>query len=633
MKNIIKNITLCGLFAVGAGMGLSSCEDFLTITPTDKIVEEEFWKDKSDLNNAIMACYKRMVSSDLLEKYIYWGEMRSDNFERSSSVSATGPVANIMNANLLPTYGQFSWTDMYNAINYCNKVLVHGPEVIEADESFSANDWKPIRAEVITLRALAHFYLVRTFGEVPYITQDYNNDSQELRAAQSTQLAVLDSIVNDLESIQDDAMVDYGNTVENKGRITKKAIYALLADVYLWRASYKAGGNQPFTKVTLTSNYDGLMTETELTSRHEDYGTSAESDYQKCIEYCDLIIDMAFQEKTEYINKKGLNIGGAEIDLELEDLLESNDDSNKKYITTNYAAYESLFGMGNSDESILEFQVDGITYSNTMITDLFWNIKDSKTGQLIGATALLEGTESSPNTTSPTSLFTKTDYRKWEDFQFEKVGQTAFNIGKYIYRSVEQSVGQTSLFLTDNAASNLKTEITMRTTSNLDANWIVYRMSEIFLFKAEAMSQLYDDETNLTEAFKYVREVFKRSNPIAYQSNNPSSTKDNDSLKFANFSTSENMEKLVMTERQREFVGEGKRWYDLVRYALRRGNTSEMLSLLSRKYTNSKSIQAKLADMQSLFSPVYNSEIKNNSWLYQNGVWSVNETSSRTDDM
>ena len=203
MKNIIKHITLCGLVAVGASMGLSSCEDFLTITPTDKIVEEEFWQDKNDLNNAVMGCYKRMVSSDLLSKYIYWGEERSDNVERSSSLTASSPIVNIMNANLLPTYYQFSWEAMYNAINYCNKVLVHASDVIENDESFSTSDWLPIRAEIITLRALSHFYLVRTFGEVPYITMDYNNDSQELRAVQSTQLAVLDSIVSDLESIKD----------------------------------------------------------------------------------------------------------------------------------------------------------------------------------------------------------------------------------------------------------------------------------------------------------------------------------------------------------------------------------------------------------------------------------------------
>ena len=638
MKKTIKNITLCGLMAVGAGLALSSCEDFLTITPTSSIVEEDYWKDKNDLNNAVIACYKRMVDNDLLEKYVYWGEERSDNFERSSAVGSSGPVANIMNANLLPTYYQFDWTSMYNAINYCNKVLAHGPEVVKEDECFSENDWKPIRAEVTTLRALCHFYLVRTFGEIPYVTIDYNNDSQELHLPQSTQLEVLNNIITDLESIKNEAMQDYGNTVENKGRITKKAVYALLADVYLWRASYKAGNNQPFKKVTLLSSYRGPLSEAELTARQEDYGTTAAADYQKWVEYCDQVISMVKQEKIDYINKNGLNIGGGAIELELEDLLAQNESTSgqkKSYAISTMKPYNAIFGAGNADESIFELQVEGTTYTNALITNLYYNIKDGKVGAFTGPDVLYGGVESTPNTTNVGYVFTKTDYRRWETIIFEAPGQNSFAIGKYINRTVSQN-NPNYVFLTDNSAQALTTNLieqSKRAASNVDANWIVYRLSEVFLMKAEALSQLYSDEENLMTAFNYVREVFKRSNPVAYMPNNPSSTKENDSLKFTTFATSEAMEKLVLQERQREFVGEGKRWYDLVRFALRRGSTAEMLDILSHKYTNSKAIKAKLADIQSLYSPVYNQEIRNNNWLYQNGVWSVNETSSRTDEL
>lgn len=150
--------------------------------------------------------------------------------------------------------------------------------------------------------------------------------------------------------------------------------------------------------------------------------------------------------------------------------------------------------------------------------------------------------------------------------------------------------------------------------------------------KAEAMSQLSDAQENIEEAFKYVREVFIRSNPFAYSPTNP--TAKDDSLDVTKFYVKEDFERLVLTERQREFFGEGKRWYDLVRYALRRGNTKDMVAILSRKYaSNRKAIEAKLADIQSLFSPVYNNELKNNGLLLQNGVWFVNETSSKTDNL
>ena len=55
--NKIKNIALIGMVAVTGGWGLTSCDDFLTITPTNSIVEEDFWKDRNDLQNVVNACY------------------------------------------------------------------------------------------------------------------------------------------------------------------------------------------------------------------------------------------------------------------------------------------------------------------------------------------------------------------------------------------------------------------------------------------------------------------------------------------------------------------------------------------------------------------------------------------------
>ena len=254
MKKTIKNIALCAFLGLAAGVGFTSCEDYLTITPTNRIVEEDFWEDKNDLQNVVNACYARLIRNDIMKKYIEWGEMRGDNFERTTGNSSTD-ILNVMNANLLSTNDMFDWTQFYNAINYCNKVLAHGEETIARDESFSRGDWLPIRAEMITLRAFCHYYLLRTFGEVPYVTFDYNNDSQDFLIAQSTQIQVLDSIIKDLESIKADAMNDYGNTVQNAGRVTKKTVYTMLADVYLYHCS--AGLREMYRVLQLGDGHHG----------------------------------------------------------------------------------------------------------------------------------------------------------------------------------------------------------------------------------------------------------------------------------------------------------------------------------------------------------------------------------------
>jgi len=614
--DIIKKLALCA--CVAAGLGLTSCEDFLTITPKDKIVEEDFWEDKNDLENVVAACYKRLVDNDVLTKYIQWGEVRSDNFEKTVGVNDQN-LQNLMNANLLPTNGMFGWTSFYNAINYCNKVLAHGPEILERDESFSQGDWEPLKAEVITLRAYSHFWLVRTFGEVPYVTEDYNNDEQEMKLPQSTQLQVLDNIINDLESVKDLAMQDYNDNVWNKGRITRKAVYTLLADVYLWRASYKAGNNQPFS-------IEGQERPVE------EYLTTAEQDYQKCVECCDEVIRIMKAEKLKTLSSGGQFIG-SNVNLTFDDLFIPNTTRDMGEYSTTVGAYDNIFGKKNSSESIFELQVEGSSYSNTMVGGtkdggaLVWNIEKGTQGSLNCSSNLFTSSDEHPNTLIPSYVYAKTDMRKWETIKFEKVGQVNLPIAKYYAKTVTQ--GSVSTAITDNTLENLIVQYTTRTKA-CDANWIVYRLSDVMLMKAEAISQLYDDEEHLTEAFNLCRSIYKRSNPGAYQ---PSSK--GDSLDITVFMSKEGIESLVMAERQREFVAEGKRWFDLVRYAQRRGGTQEMLALLTRKFAseNKKAIEAKLSTIQSLFSPISKNEIRNNGLLHQNEVWAVDESTSKTDNL
>lgn len=59
-KKILGEILLFGGILIG--MGLTSCEDFLTILPTNSIPEENFWKDKNDVDNVRAAAYRQFAS-------------------------------------------------------------------------------------------------------------------------------------------------------------------------------------------------------------------------------------------------------------------------------------------------------------------------------------------------------------------------------------------------------------------------------------------------------------------------------------------------------------------------------------------------------------------------------------------
>ena len=70
IKNIIKTLAI----ALIAGAACVSCD--LDLLPLNDVVLENFWKDKSDVDNVLRSCYVGM-QSDYLHKIIVWGEVRS----------------------------------------------------------------------------------------------------------------------------------------------------------------------------------------------------------------------------------------------------------------------------------------------------------------------------------------------------------------------------------------------------------------------------------------------------------------------------------------------------------------------------------------------------------------------------
>jgi len=167
-----RNIIYKSVFAAGClcllGSSLQSCNDYLTVYPTDQITEEQFWQDKTDLDNVRAAAYRKLTESGTTAKILMWGEFRSDNLVLNKMEETS--LMHLQNAVLMPTESMFDWSNFYTGINYCNMVIERGERMIQeqTDPSFSDGDWRPIKSEMQALRALYYFYLVRAFRDVPF---------------------------------------------------------------------------------------------------------------------------------------------------------------------------------------------------------------------------------------------------------------------------------------------------------------------------------------------------------------------------------------------------------------------------------------------------------------------------------
>jgi hypothetical protein len=508
------------------------------------------------------SCYESLESEDALIRMGIWGELRSDNLVAGANVSNT--ISEFLKENILSSNDYCKWAKFYECINRCNTVCHYAPQVQAIDPNYTEEEMKANVAEATTLRALCYFYLIRSFRDVPYSTKPSIDDTEEFILPASKFDDVLVELINSLEAVQDDAVrryqVDnvsggyYSFPVENTSRITRQAIWALLADLYLWKG-----------------------------------------DWDNSIRYCDMVIEAKTKQYEELVER----IGDIR-DIVLIDSIPMIPTSPEGSGNICGTSYNYIFGDGNSFESIFELYFSRTQSQTNVWVDRFYGNTTNTMGSLSANALMLNDVIKNGN-----KVFKKTDGRFYESCQTQG---SSILVAKYVRDEVR--------YTTRNLNSEADLHLTSSRRSSANAPWIFYRLSDMLLIKAEALVQRGQGD-DLEKAFQLVNVVNKRANNLT------------ETLKKADYiSTKEQMDNLVMEERHREFMFEGKRWYDLVRRSRRDGNTSYLVSMVQNKFEeNGNAIRIKLTDMNIIYLPYAKSEMKVNPLLVQNTAYSNGEDS------
>jgi hypothetical protein len=212
-----------------------SCNDWLELIPPGGLIREEFWKTKADVDAVLMAAYSEFSRMD--RSLFLFGELRGDMITGGPNQGDGERM--IMENNIYPDNGFSNWNNFYKVINYCNEVIVNAPLVQEIDDTFTDYQMQGLVSEAYFLRSLAYFYLVRIFKEVPLVLKPSETDDTDFYVTKESEETVLTQIVKDLEANRAFAPSESFKTIrENKGRASKAAFDALLADIALWRFDY-----------------------------------------------------------------------------------------------------------------------------------------------------------------------------------------------------------------------------------------------------------------------------------------------------------------------------------------------------------------------------------------------------------
>lgn len=634
-KNILNTLLAFGsaLFLTGA---LQSCDDYLTIYPTDQITEEEFWQDKNDVENVRAAAYQQLTKAGQTAKILQWGEFRSDNLTLYTMSNTS--IMHMQNAVLMPTESMFDWSGFYTGINYCNLILEKGQKMVDTsvDPSFGESDWRPIKAEITALRALYYFYLVRAFRDVPYVSQAVTTDEQAMRAATPATpgVAVLGDLIDSLEVVKNYAATNFGSNSDNKGRFTKRGVRTLLADIYLWRGCLLKNFQNKTDNYSQIVNLDDVVTDSTSTdstvagSVYTADGTLVDQTYtdalaKECFlqakENASWVLDDMMEEYKEDLEENATATSEQKLQKYPLILITTSNNSTRDNV------YNQIFGTKNSTESIFELQYDGTNNSNSTIGSYFSSMSS---GSLSTGTMVANSTFANVGSVESTKGFGKTDVRMLETMQYQTNGtSSSYPIIKGV---------ATNITITSQNAEDMSEGATYDFRSNANANWPVYRLSDLMLIKAEAIARYYSSTTtnneDLYEAFDMVNSIFMRCNPALRPSNDGTGeliTTRLNGIYGANYDhdatgyygkgkTAESLLTLVYQERQREFVGEGKFWFDLVREA---EATNDPTTALTSYMSLTSSVKNRLKQLYSLYNPVYNEEMKVNTQLIQNPIW------------
>ena len=244
MRHII--ILMVSLFFI-------SCENWLDVSPKSDIKVEDLFSTQEGFEDAVMGVYSLMTLPDVYGANLSFGYADVLAAYYTVGTKSAFYEASKYNYREAGEEGRLSsiWSLMYKVIANLNSILKH---VDERQEVFGENDFYLYKGEVLALRAMLHFDLLRLFapsmkvGEkekaIPYM-DSYTHLAQPRLSVRE----VLDCVIRDLNEARDlmrpydsfgpqyaeDEAEDTPASVDRyKSRMRYYSATALLARVYLY---------------------------------------------------------------------------------------------------------------------------------------------------------------------------------------------------------------------------------------------------------------------------------------------------------------------------------------------------------------------------------------------------------------
>ncbi|MGK6351948.1 RagB/SusD family nutrient uptake outer membrane protein [Parapedobacter sp. DT-150] len=241
MRTIFGYSLLVGMLLVSA-----SCSKFLEEEPKNSTFVSEFWQSSGDVNSGLAGAYALLRAAITsgnggAGRHFMYGDGIAGHY---FTIQYTGDgLEGIQTGDFTFQYNIESfgdWTQYYKVITMSNLLLERVSEMDESllnDQDNPAEFVNDVMGQAYFIRALAYFFLTRTWGDVPLVLNTSNDPINEEFLGRSPKSEIMAQIEMDCFAAAE--LLDWGYTDVTKAKVTanKGSVYALLAHLYLWRAT------------------------------------------------------------------------------------------------------------------------------------------------------------------------------------------------------------------------------------------------------------------------------------------------------------------------------------------------------------------------------------------------------------
>jgi hypothetical protein len=220
MKKYVSRILLAIIVLL-----TSSCSDnFLDLTPTDSLGENNFWHNENELKQYANDLYRTFVghATATAQSPLISGDSQSDNMvPLNFDLVAAGK-------NIVPASGG-GWD--WSVIRTCNYFLTRYNRTPISQETKNR-----YAGEIRFFKAKDYFEKVTNFGDVPWLSKDLVTNSTELYAPRDSRVLVMDSLLATINT----AIANLpARSIAESGRINKDVALLLKARICLYEGTFR----------------------------------------------------------------------------------------------------------------------------------------------------------------------------------------------------------------------------------------------------------------------------------------------------------------------------------------------------------------------------------------------------------